>query len=308
MISIVIVSYNTKQLLADCLASIRSAAIRIPYEVIVVDNNSCDGSVDMVRNDFRETRVIANASNKMFSIANNQGIEIALGDCFLLLNSDTIIRPEVIETLYQFLIDHKNTAAVGPRLLNADGSLQSQGFPHASFFWTVVRNFNLDLVLPASLRNRFFFWVNQHADRPMRVGWISGACMLIGRSAVEKIGLLNEDLHFYGEEVEWCWRAKNARMNVWCIPNVSILHYGGGSTKRLSAEEIEFQEERSMGSTLVLVKSTIGIRFNLILSCIVVLSCIVKFPFFMFLAGRRKNNFDKLKRELNFVKLQIEHI
>lgn len=308
MISIIIVSYNTKELTQDCLTSILEAKIKVNYEVIVVDNNSKDGSVDMLRNKFPWVKLIANQSNLMFSIANNQGMKMAKGNAFLLLNSDTLVSPGVIEELYGFLVTHKNVGAVGPRLINADRTLQSQGYPLSPLVWTIIKNFNLENLVPNGLKNILFPWGNKSAQKPMQVGWISGACMLISKIGIEKVGLLNEELYFYGEEVEWCWRAKKAKIQVWCLPRVSILHYGGGTVKTLSEEELEERKPMQMGSTLILVKSTTGIPFNLLLSFIIIMSGIIKFIIFIPNKQRRKNNLNRLLDEMRFVKLQVKHL
>ena len=308
MISIIIVSYNTIDLLRGCLKSISEAKIVINYEVIVVDNNSKDGSVSMLRNEFPQVKIIANQSNLMFSIANNQGLKVAVGDAYLLLNSDTVVKPGVIDGLYKFLITHKNIGAVGPRLINSDGTLQSQGYPLSPFFWTILKNFNIEKLLPRSLKDFLFPWGNKNIQKPIKVGWIGGACMLISRLGIEKVGLLNEALYFYGEEVEWCWRAKKAKIQVWCVPSIELIHYGGGSVKTLNEEELKARKPMQMNSTLMLVKLTTGIPFNLFLSLIIIVSALMKVIIFIFSRPRRRENINKLLDEIQFVKLQIKYL
>jgi GT2 family glycosyltransferase len=227
MLSIIIVSFNTKDLLRGCLSSIFEANLMVDFEVIVVDNDSRDGSVEMCKIEFPDVIILENKKNNMFAKANNQGMAVAAGDALLLLNSDTVIQAGVLETLYAFISENSQVAAVGPRLINADGSLQSQGYPLSPMFWTIVRSFSLDRILPKFLRNLLFPWTNSARSTSMRTGWISGACILISRRAVDKLGGLCEDLYFYGEEVEWCWRAKKNNWQVWCLPFIEILHYGG---------------------------------------------------------------------------------
>jgi len=309
MISIIIVSYNTKQLLIECLQSIMDARIQVKYEIIVVDNNSNDDSIAAVKSQFPFVSIIENKENLMFSIANNQGIKLAAGDCYLLLNSDTLIYSSVIERLYDFIQKNPNVAAVGPRLVNADGSLQSQGYPLMPLYWTIVKNFHLDSILPISLRVHFFPWTNINACDPMKVGWISGACILITKHAVQKIGGLNEDLYFYGEEVLWCWNAKRAGMEVWCLPSLRVLHYGGGSSStKTNNVETEIRKSKRMASTLTLVRETTGIPYNLLLSSIIVISCIIKYPVCLYSRNRLLCNTNTLMNEIKFIIFKIKNI
>ena len=244
MLSIIIVNFNTENLLRKCINSIFKANLNINFEVILIDNNSQDSSVPMCRVAFPSVHIIENKTNNMFAKANNQGIAIAKGEFFLFLNSDTVVKAGVLERLYSFIANKTNVAAVGPRLLNEDGSLQSQGYPLQPFLWTVVRNFSLDTFLPTAIKYRFFPWTNVNAATPMKTGWVSGACMVVSKVAIEKVGGgLCEELYFYGEEVEWCWRAKKAGMEVWRLPDVSILHYGGGLRTKTPLPRIYSGEE-----------------------------------------------------------------
>ncbi len=308
MISIIIVSFNTSDLLANCIRSIYGSNIRADFEIIVVDNNSKDDSVAMCRTQFPNVQVIENKVNNMFAKANNQGIAIARGDAVLLLNSDTVVDLDVVDTLYRFMRGNHMVAAVGPRLINVDGSLQSQGYPLKPMLWTVIRNFSLDNALPPSIRHRLMPWTNPVNTNAMRVGWVGGACMLISKQAIGKVGGLCEALYFYGEEVEWCWRARNGGMQIWCLPQVSVLHLGGASTKSPQAPiELKINEHR-MASTLELVKKTTGVPYNLVLGLVIVSALLIKLPIAYLLRPPpnplSKDILVRLLNELRFMRYQ----
>ncbi len=233
-LSIIIVSYNTRDILRDCLLSIQDARIPLTYEVIVVDNASTDGSPQMVEQEFPELVLLKNSANLMFAKANNQAMKIAKGDYLLLLNSDCVVLPGSIEKLYEFLHAHQpQVACVGPRLLNKDRTFQSEG--HAFYspmyaLWTVTGLSRWPI--PTFLKRRILpdGYPRFDRGRTRKVGWVAGAAMMVARTAVDAIGTLDETLYFYGEESEWCFRARTKRYEVWVHPHAEIIHLGGAST------------------------------------------------------------------------------
>lgn len=233
MISVVIVSYNTRDLLRDCLLSLPAAAQGLGYEVFVVDNASTDGTVEMLRREFPGAHVIANTGNVGFATANNQGLELARDAYLLLLNPDTAMQPGSLRTLCEWLATHPEAGAVGPRLLNGDGSLQRSAyhFPRPSLLLleqlsaaTLLRK------LPGLDRRYLGAWAH---DRPRQVDWLVGACLLLRREALASTGLLDPNFFMYGEEIDLLKRLADRGWRTWLVPEAKVVHYGGASSAQV---------------------------------------------------------------------------
>ena len=218
-ISIIIVNWNTSELLLQCLNSIYDTNPSHETEVIVVDNGSADDSVSMVEQHFSEVRLIKNDRNVGFARANNQGLSIGQGRYFMLLNSDTIITQGAIDILIDIADSHLDLGIVGPQLLNMDGTVQKSWGSFPSFFSELVgKNF------------RTRHPVTNVPDA-YEVDWVLGACMLIRRKAVAEVGHLDDSYFFYSEEIDWCLRLKKKNWNIWHLTSAQIYHLGGGSTE-----------------------------------------------------------------------------
>lgn len=233
-LSVIIVSYNTKEITRNCLQSIRNSKLQLEYEIILVDNASSDGSVQMVREEFPEVRLIANETNNMFAKANNQAMQVAKGNYFLLLNSDTIVKPGNIEKLYTFIDSHQpKVGCVGPLVLNMDGSVQSEGEDLPSIrsaFCTVFGG--LIKWLPFGIRKIFVSPGHKlvRERRSARVGWVLGCCFLVPRARFDEFGGLDETFKFYSEEVDFCCQLNRKGYETWLYRDATIFHLGGGST------------------------------------------------------------------------------
>ncbi|HEY0072368.1 MAG TPA: glycosyltransferase family 2 protein, partial [Chloroflexia bacterium] len=202
MISIVIVSYNTRDLLRACLRSLPGAAQGLGYEVFVVDNASTDGTVEMIRRQFPEVHVIANEGNVGFAAANNQGLEQARGTSLLLLNPDTEMQAGSLRTLHEWLAAHPEAGAAGPRLLNRDGSLQRSAHHFPTPGMLLLEQLSAAaLVRHVPWLNRRYLGAWAH-DEPRRVDWLVGACLLLRREALASTGLLDATFFMYGEEID----------------------------------------------------------------------------------------------------------
>lgn len=239
-LSAIIVNWNTKKLLSDCLESIFKFTKDVSFEVIVVDNGSGDGSGAIVKKNFPQVKLILNKENLGFAKANNQGIKIAKGEYILLLNSDTYL----IENSFKKLIDKGRTlervrplrlGALGSQLLNTDRSIQqSAGFfpdlPQIFWWMTFIDDLPGGTILkPYHIDHDSFYTKDQSVD------WVCGAAMLIPRSVIRQVGGLDEKIFMYGEDVEWCFRIKKAAFNVYFSPVSKIVHIGRGSTEKISA-------------------------------------------------------------------------
>ena len=232
-VSILIVNYNTRELLRECLASIISETTGIEYEIIVVDNDSKDGSREMLEGEFPGARSIRNSDNKGFAAANNQGMKHARGRYILLLNSDTKVLDGAIRKTLKFMETHPEPSIVGCKLLNADGSLQ----PSCMSFPTVWNLFSESFFLYRIFgRTRLFgkyHMTHFDHDAVCPVDVVKGAFMMIRREVFENIGLFDESYFMYTEETDFCFRAKAAGYQTLFYPSASIIHYGGGSVESI---------------------------------------------------------------------------
>lgn len=224
-LSIIIVNWNTRELLRACLQSLERCPVRVDRvsEVIVIDNGSTDGSAEMVVEDFPRVRLIANQTNTGFVHANNQGLEWARGDYVLLLNSDTEVQAGSLDCLLDFAAATPRAGIVGPRLVNPDGSHQYsvRRFPG---LWD-------QLVILTKLHNFFpqliagYLQERRDWSQPQLVDQVMGACFLIRRAVIGQIGGLDSRFWSWFEEVDYCRRAVAAGWQVWYTPAATVMHW-----------------------------------------------------------------------------------
>lgn len=230
-ISIIIVSFNTKKLLENCLLSIKMHAKGINYEVIVVDNASSESITGITST--TGLKIIQNKKNLGFAKANNQGIKKAQGRYVLLLNSDTELVENSLMKMIKWMDKHQEVGIVSCKLVNADGSTQPTGgsFPTLwrVFLWA---SFLDDLPGVASIFGSYHPHTGQFFDEEHQQDWVIGAFMLIRREVVDNIGYLDEDFFMYGEDVEYCLRTREAGWEVWYTPLTQIVHLGSKLTER----------------------------------------------------------------------------
>lgn len=287
-VSIIIVSYNTKALLRQCLDSITEAGITVPYEIIVVDNASVDGSAEMVAEEYPGITLVRNDENLMFAKGNNQGIVLAASKYILLLNSDTVIHRVMVDGLVAFMDSHPKAAAVGPKVVNPDGSLQSKGAPLPSVTQTalaicgVLQNNRLEK--PTSKVLPGYCW---REDDIRKVGWISGCCMMLRARVVKAIGGLLEELFFYREEVEWCYRAQKAGYEIWYYPAMSIVHLGGMSVTPDFRRQIN-QTDMALRDVRTFIEATVGVGAGLMMAMTILLLKSLKAGAFLCLRKKRR--------------------
>jgi N-acetylglucosaminyl-diphospho-decaprenol L-rhamnosyltransferase len=233
-LSVVIVSWNTRELLTRCLASLLAdaAASGITLDVIVIDNASADGSAAALAQHFPSITVEALEANTGFAAATNRGIRRASGGDILLLNPDTELLPGALAALRRALHSMPHAGLVGGLLLNPDGSLQSSGYRFPHLAQTFLDFFPLHPRLVGSQLNGRV----PHGDglSPYAVDHPLGACMLVRREVVERVGLLDECFFMYSEEIDWCRRIVAAGWTVLIAPAARIIHFGGQSTSQAS--------------------------------------------------------------------------
>lgn len=235
-VSIIIVNWNTRQLLQDCLQSIVSTTQNIAYEIIVIDNASSDDSVQMVKDEFPQVRLIENDDNRGFSAANNQGMAIAQGEYVLLLNSDTVVLEDAIERTLAFARQTPDAAVVGCRVLNTDRTLQPTCFRFPSVLNLFLSTTYLYKMFP---KNAFFGrerMTNWERDDVRQVDVVTGCFMLVRREAIDQVGVMDENYYFYGEETDWCYRFKQADWKCLFTPGAEIIHLGGQSSRKVRTQ------------------------------------------------------------------------
>jgi N-acetylglucosaminyl-diphospho-decaprenol L-rhamnosyltransferase len=245
-LSIIIVNWNTRELLGECLRSIgrdSGSGVRgqgfvapsLTPEIIVVDNASADGSAEMVQREFPDVRLILNEGNLGFARANNRGIAASRGRYVLLLNSDTVASTDALEMLVAFMDAHPEAGVVSPRLLRPDGTVQPYAFGgDPTLGYLLRRGFN------RLLRHRYLHDWNTSAVQ--EVDWVSGACLMARRAAIEQAGPLDESMFMYFEDNEWCLRIRNADWKVYYDPQAEIVHLGGQSLAKNPAARQAYSE------------------------------------------------------------------
>jgi GT2 family glycosyltransferase len=267
-LGIVVVSYNTRELLRDCLRSVYASQVDFTFEVCVVDNASRDSSAKMVAEEFPQARLIANEKNLGYPTANNQGLK-AFGFTphqtspqrgegqgtdtthswspsrpprfALLLNSDTEVPPDALAAMLKFVDDHPDVGVAGPKLVRPDGSLdlacrRSFPTPEISFY----RMIGLSRLFPGSRRFGRYNLTYLDPDQVTEVDSVVGAFMLVRGEAIQQVGLMDESFFMYGEDLDWAYRIKDAGWKVYYNPAVTVLHVKKASTRQNPRAQVEF--------------------------------------------------------------------
>lgn len=232
-LSIIIVNYNTCKLTLDAIESIYRSETNYHYEVIVVDNHSKDSSVERIKSSFPEVILIENKENVGFAKANNQGIKISQGRYILLLNSDTVIEKNTISTMLDFMNTNPQVGASGCKVLLPDGSLDKacrRGFPtpSASLYYML----GLSKIFPNNPKFNQYHLSYLDTNHSYEIDCLVGAFMVVRRSVIDQVGMLDEDFFMYGEDIDWCYRIKQAGWQIYYVATTRIMHYKGASSKK----------------------------------------------------------------------------
>jgi GT2 family glycosyltransferase len=248
-VSIIIVNYNTCQLTLNCIESVYQSETEYNFEIILIDNNSVDQSVtefEKAAEKLDNFHFIGNKENLGFAKANNQGIMQSNGRYILLLNSDTIVEKDTIDTMAKFMDSQPGIGASGCKVLLANGELDKacrRGFPtpSASFYYV----FGLSKMFPKVPKfNQYQLgYLDINKDYP--VDCLVGAFMMVRREAIEQVGLLDEEFFMYGEDIDWCYRIKRAGWGIYYYPYTTITHLKGASSKR-KPKKIIYEFHRAM--------------------------------------------------------------
>jgi N-acetylglucosaminyl-diphospho-decaprenol L-rhamnosyltransferase len=245
-ISIVIVSYNGRDHLRRCLQSLADHPSTVEREIIVVDNDSRDGSAPMVASEFPDVMLLRQPHNVGFAAGANRGAKEASGEAVVLLNPDSEIEADPFAPMLAYLRQHGDAGIVAPRLLNPDGSLQLSCRSFPSFSVALFNRYSLlTRIIPGNRFSRRYLLSDWKHDSIRDVDWVSGACLMIQRSLFEQIGLLDESYFMYIEDVDLCQRVHQAGYKVVYYPDVSVIHHIGRSSRTLPTRSI-LARHRSM--------------------------------------------------------------
>jgi GT2 family glycosyltransferase len=297
-VSVVIVSWNAREYLAQCLASLTPAVCRFPREIIVVDNASTDGSPEMVAGRFPQVRLMLNQANLGFAKANNIGIGASTGDYLCLVNSDVKVLPECISRLVDYCEANPEVGMVGPRVIGGDGKLQRscRGFPSV---WNMFcRALALDTIFPHSRLTTGYSLRYWDQESLRRVDILTGCFWLARRQALEKVGLLDESFFMYGEDMDWCKRFSAAGWRLVLVPSAEAIHYGGASSANAP---IRFYIERHRADLHYWKKhhSKLGVGCFFLLCCLHLLLRVFGYWFSCLLRkGSSEENHLKVKRSI----------
>jgi len=238
----------------------------IPFEVIVVDNQSSDGSPEWVRRNFPRVRLITNTENVGFARGNNQGIRESRGKYILLLNTDTILQPKAVQYLLEELKSNRRIGGVGPALLSEKDSIQVSFGTKVSFFREVFQKLAL---------NPYYRWGLKKGGDKREVGWLSAACLLTRRDVLDEVGFFDEQFFLYFEDIDLCVRIREKGYVLEYLPRARIYHVGGASTEGLKLfgryfyrkSQLYFYQKHNSRTALTLLRLYLWVNFNLGLGC-----------------------------------------
>jgi len=248
-VSIIIVSWNVRELLRRCLLSVRQQTTEdrrpteyktdvrgLLSEILVADNASRDGTVEMLHAEFPDVRVIANTENVGFTRANNQALAIAQGRYLFLLNPDTALHPGALQTLYDYAEAHPRVGIIGPQLFYGDGTPQSSRRRFPTLATAFLESTKLQQWFPRNRVLARYYMLDTPDDAAQEVDWVTGAAMFVRRAVYEQIGGLDEAFFMYSEELDWCYRAKHAGWQIVYLPTARVIHYEGKSSEQVVAQ------------------------------------------------------------------------
>ena len=239
-LSVIIVNWNTRDLLVRCLNSITQATQRMKAEVFVVDNGSSDESGRTVKERFSEVILIENETNLGFAGANNQVLRRSKGDYLLLLNPDTQVKEGAVQKLISLMEAHPDVGITGVQLLNSDGSKQNSFANFPSLATELLNKSFLRWLFPKRFPGK-----GRDYPEPIEVDSVIGACMMVRRDALDQVGLLDEDYFLFLEETDWCYRMKRAGWKIYHVPQTEVYHFQGKSAETVKKRaRVEFYRSR----------------------------------------------------------------
>lgn len=271
----IIINWNTRQLLLDCIRSIYATVTDLNYQIYIVDNGSEDDSVAAVHEQFPRSLVIENRENRGFAAAVNQALEKTVPACkySILLNTDTLVQKNAIRVMYSFMERHKDVGIAGAQLQKPDGARQHSYDNYPTLATEIFNKSLLKRIFPSRYPSK-----KQVVFQPMEVESVIGACMMVRNEAIQQVGILDEDYFFFLEETDWCYRMQKAGWKIYHVPDARVIHLGGQSKKRAPWQSqieyhrslyIFFKKHRTVSSYLALrifsvVKIILNVTANLV--------------------------------------------
>jgi len=242
--TVAIVNYNTKDFLDKCLNSIYKFGSKYDIDVIVVDNNSNDGSVRMVRNNYPDVKLITNSENIGYTAAANKAIKATNSDFIMLLNTDTEVFRGSIDKIIEYLENNPDVGVVGPKTIDSLGNvhLSCRRFPS---FKEAAMHVLIGIFWSKNPYTRKYKMIDFDHDKEVKIDWVSGACMALRRKALKEVGLFDERYYMYVEDLDICKRMWQAGWEVRYFPKAIVLHHIGGSTKGAGIE-LFYQQQKSV--------------------------------------------------------------
>ena len=229
-VSVIIVNWNAKKYVEECLTSLIEAANDLSVEIILVDNASTDGSVEMVNQSFPSVKVIQNESNLGFAAANNIGIKVATGKYVCLINSDVNVPPNCLQNMYRYMNEQPSIGLLGPKMLGKCGNTRRSGMRFPTIGNMLLRALALDSTLKGPGPMGGFLMADFHFDQIKDMEVLNGWFWMARREALDEVGLLDEQFFMYGEDIDWCKRFRLAGWRIVFYPQAEALHYGGASS------------------------------------------------------------------------------
>ncbi|MBD3278067.1 MAG: glycosyltransferase [Candidatus Aegiribacteria sp.] len=246
-LSVLVVNYNSGTLLSECLRSVMNTVETAPFEVLIVDNDSSDDSLETAIEEFPDVQYIRNDFNNWYTGGANQAMKACRGDYMLILNPDTVCHPGAVDGLVDFMDDRDKAGIACPKLLNGDGSLQPSCRKFLKSRFLVLKHLLPWSILPQSWKKRFVleYW---HHGETIAADWIIGASVLVRREAVEQVGLKDEEFRMFHEETDWCMRMAKQGWQVWFVHDSVVTHHGSQSAMAMWGDDLvlEFYRGKHM--------------------------------------------------------------
>ncbi|MFH1111645.1 MAG: glycosyltransferase family 2 protein [Patescibacteria group bacterium] len=225
VLSIIILNYHAAGLVKQCLLGLYNEHVNINFEVIVVDNASGDGCLDMVDANFPQVKTIQLNKNHGYAAGNNAGLKQAVGDYILILNPDVAVLGLSLDKLISFMQAHAKVGLAAPKLVNPDGNVQMSAFIFPTFWLPIFRRTPLGYWPWAKTKIEHYLMMNWNHQKNSPVDWLLGACLIARREAIEQVGLLDEQYFLYVEDTDWCRRFWEKNWQVYYVAEVSMVHY-----------------------------------------------------------------------------------
>jgi len=263
-LSVILVNYNDRTHLKECLSSLTDTVKDIPFEVIIIDNQSSDGTPEWIRENAPRVRLIVNTENVGFARANNQGIRESRGDYILFLNTDTILEPQAIAILLEKLKSDRKIGAVGPALFCGERTFQVSFGQKVSFFGEIFQKMVL---------NPFYRIRLERGVKKRQVGWLSAACLLTRKDILEEVELFDENFFLYFEDIDLCMRIGKKSYVLEYLPQARVYHLGGASTEGLKLfsryfyrkSQLYYYQKHNSKASLMLLRIYLRVNFSLLI-------------------------------------------